>query len=317
MTETGCFISSVFHFLGEFQILLYILAGFLLAGWAISLIVGAKINIMNNMRNLCIMFVILSLIRPVMAVMYGSSRDFDSVACRTVKVSAEEVRRLLEQSMNARLTDGFVEGAVRGGAAAPNINVEVVRETPRQQIQNVWRGRRIAPNSVRTGGGRRNIVQIENTPLRAQMGTARDVIQRYNIAIREAHWGGGDGRLGARRDRGARDHAGTDLLPGGRPPAPGTAFPALFDGEVIQISNLSGRDRNLMMIVIQNDNGSRSRMLYVSPAQGIARGTRVRAGDTVGVTQDIRRAYGVGTAQHVHFELHYRGNLIDIETLFE
>ncbi|MDR0319594.1 MAG: peptidoglycan DD-metalloendopeptidase family protein [Rickettsiales bacterium] len=324
VSDRGCFINSVFEFLGEFQVLLYIIAGLLLAGWAIALIRGSKMNIVNNLRNLTLMFVVLSFIRPLMAVLYGTAHDFEEIACRRIKVPAEDVRRVVRLSGDIRLPDGFIESAMTAGTV-PDIRAEIAPEVERPAAARPTRpttrqGNRFHPESITVRPGqRRQVVPIENTPLwnSGAREVALEVIRRFNIAIRGPQWGGGDGHIGARRGHGNRDHAGTDIMPGGRPPAPGTAMPSFFSGRIVRISRVYASDPSLAQVVIQNDNGSQARMLYVRARDGLNVGDHVGAGEVIGTTQDVRPHYGNHVAQHVHFELYYGGQLIDTESLYE
>ncbi|MDR0449589.1 MAG: M23 family metallopeptidase, partial [Rickettsiales bacterium] len=326
VSSQGCFINSAFDFLGEFQILLYIVAAFMMAGWAFALIRGAQTNIVNNLRNLAIVFAVLSIIRPLMIVFYGTANHFEDIACRRLKVGADDIKRVVRLSGDIRLPDGFIESAMTAGeipevrAHVAEVAEEITEEPQIARPPSRRPTNRLRPTSVRTRPGvRRQVVDIENIPLwnNGQGGVAQDVIRRFNIAIREAHWGGGDGHIGARRGLGYRDHAGTDIMPGGRPPAPGTQMPAFWDGRVIRISRVYANDPSLSQVVIQNDNGSQSRVLYVRARDGLMVGDRVAAGEVIGYTQDVRPHYGNHVAQHVHFELYYGGNLIDTESLYE
>ena len=70
------------------------LTGFMLGGWAFSMIRGAKTdNIFMNMRNLILIFAGLSVAKPVINLIYGE--DLFARGCETIKVSVDEMNKLL------------------------------------------------------------------------------------------------------------------------------------------------------------------------------------------------------------------------------
>lgn len=119
----------------------------------------------------------------------------------------------------------------------------------------------------------------------------------------------GCGSFGASRDSGARSHAGVDYIA-----SSGQDVSAVQGGTVTRIGYPYGDDLSLRYIEINGGDGYVSRQLYVSPAQGIARGTIVTAGQVIGNYQSLDARYP-GITPHVHVEIRYNGNVIDPTTL--
>ncbi len=94
MEDPSCIINGFETFFSYAWIVIYVITGMLLAGWALSTIFGAKDDIFSNMKNLTMMFVVLSVIKPVMGIVYG--KDLFHIGCGTVKVSISNLRTLLD-----------------------------------------------------------------------------------------------------------------------------------------------------------------------------------------------------------------------------
>lgn len=99
--DPSCIIRSFQTFLEYGWVILCLITAILLFGWAISMIRGAKTDITTNIRNLVIMFGILSLTGPIINVIYGA--DLMARACNVVKIPLTEVQQILE-TRNARLS---------------------------------------------------------------------------------------------------------------------------------------------------------------------------------------------------------------------
>ncbi len=77
-----------------------VLTGAMLTGWAISMIRGAKNDFFTNLRNLIVIFGVLSIAKPIMNVIYGD--DLFARGCRTISVPMTEMNRLLD-ARNSKL----------------------------------------------------------------------------------------------------------------------------------------------------------------------------------------------------------------------
>ena len=94
MEDPSCILRSFETFAEYAWVAALALTGFMLAGWAFSMIRGAKTdNIFMNMRNLILIFAGLSVAKPVINLIYG--KDLFARGCETIKVSVDEMNKLL------------------------------------------------------------------------------------------------------------------------------------------------------------------------------------------------------------------------------
>ncbi|MDW3024591.1 MAG: hypothetical protein R8N50_02795 [Alphaproteobacteria bacterium] len=93
MEDPSCILRSFEAFVQYAWFAVLILTGLLLTGWAISMIRGAKNDLLVNMRNLVIIFGVLSISKPTMNIIYGD--DLFARGCKTISVPMAEMNRLL------------------------------------------------------------------------------------------------------------------------------------------------------------------------------------------------------------------------------
>lgn len=93
MEDPSCIIRSFETFTEYAWIGITAIAGLLLFGWAISMIRGAKNDILVNLRNLTLIFGILAAVRPIVNLIYGD--DLFGRGCNTISVSISEVQKIL------------------------------------------------------------------------------------------------------------------------------------------------------------------------------------------------------------------------------
>lgn len=94
MEDPSCILRSFETFAEYAWVAALALTGFMLGGWAFSMIRGAKTdNIFMNMRNLILIFAGLSVAKPVINLIYGE--DLFARGCETIKVSVDEMNKLL------------------------------------------------------------------------------------------------------------------------------------------------------------------------------------------------------------------------------
>ncbi|MCL2890239.1 MAG: hypothetical protein FWF34_03205, partial [Alphaproteobacteria bacterium] len=99
--DPTCFTRSIIDFINTVAWpVIVVITAFLLLGWAISLIRGAKTDIITNLRNLLLMFGILSLAMTIAGFIYGD--DLSAQSCKKIGVPISEVQRILD-SRNAKL----------------------------------------------------------------------------------------------------------------------------------------------------------------------------------------------------------------------
>ena len=92
--DPSCVLIAFGQFMKYAWVIITVIAAFLLLGWAISLIRGAKNDLFKNIRNLFIMFATLSLAIPIVNMIYGE--DIFKKNCQTVSVPIETLNSLLE-----------------------------------------------------------------------------------------------------------------------------------------------------------------------------------------------------------------------------
>ncbi len=100
MEDPSCILRSFETFIDYAWFCIMVLTGVLLCGWAISMLRGAKNDIFTNLRNLIIIFGVLTLTRPILNLIYGD--DLFAQGCKTIAVSIEETSKLLD-ARNAKL----------------------------------------------------------------------------------------------------------------------------------------------------------------------------------------------------------------------
>jgi len=108
--DPACILRSFATFAEYAWLALVCVTGLLLFGWAISMIRGAKNDIFTNMRNLVLIFGIVSAAGPIVNAVYGD--DLFARGCKTVQVSATEVQKLLDarnEKLAGRNSDDLYE----------------------------------------------------------------------------------------------------------------------------------------------------------------------------------------------------------------
>ncbi len=95
MEDPSCVLRSFETFLEYVWFAITIMAGFLLVGWAVSLVRGAKYsNIFISLKELLVLFLTLSLVRPAVNLIYGD--DLFARGCRVISISIDEMNKLLD-----------------------------------------------------------------------------------------------------------------------------------------------------------------------------------------------------------------------------
>lgn len=95
MEDPACVLRSFETFIDYAWFIITFFAGLLLFGWAISMIRGAKYdNIFVNLRNLMLIFLGLSLTKPVINFIYGD--NLFAYGCRTIAVKHVDVKKMLD-----------------------------------------------------------------------------------------------------------------------------------------------------------------------------------------------------------------------------
>lgn len=92
--DPSCILRGFENFIEYAWIIITAVTGVLLFGWAISMIRGAKNDIFTNLRNLIIMFATLSMVIPIVNMIWGD--DLFAHGCKTVAISMDELNTLLD-----------------------------------------------------------------------------------------------------------------------------------------------------------------------------------------------------------------------------
>ena len=100
MEDPSCILRGFETFINYAWMAIVFLTGLMLTGWAISMIRGAKTDFFINLRNLIILFGVLTLTKPMINLIYGD--DLFARGCRTIAISATEINSLLDMR-NAKL----------------------------------------------------------------------------------------------------------------------------------------------------------------------------------------------------------------------
>lgn len=103
MEDPSCVLRSFETFFNYAWIAILCITGFLLLGWGISKMRGAKDDIFSNMKNLLMVFVVLTILKPALNLIYGD--NLFSRGCNEISISVAEVNKLIE-AQNDTLTAG-------------------------------------------------------------------------------------------------------------------------------------------------------------------------------------------------------------------
>lgn len=134
---------------------------------------------------------------------------------------------------------------------------------------------------------------------------AADFANPTGEAPRE-HDGYGEGRFGASRDGGAREHAGVDYVA-----EAGQRVVAPISGYVTRIGFPYGDDERLRYVEITNPALKlTARVFYLRPDVQV--GQAVRVGKPIGRAATLQDRYP-GITDHVHLEVRERGRTLDAE----
>ena len=132
LEDPSCILRSFETFIEYAWIAITAITAMLLFGWALSYIRGAKIDsLFINLRNLVLIFGILSAVIPIVNVIYGD--DIFAGGCRTIKVSTHEIEKILAAQKNKLATrnidDLYEDFDIYDSAAMTNLDMPT--EIPR------------------------------------------------------------------------------------------------------------------------------------------------------------------------------------------
>lgn len=93
IVDPTCIWPSLLEFINIAWIVLAAITGFLLAGWAITMLRGANHNMVQNLRTLVLIFGTLSVALPAVNMLGGGA--FLVNKCNVIEVSQEQIQELL------------------------------------------------------------------------------------------------------------------------------------------------------------------------------------------------------------------------------
>ncbi|MDE6250866.1 MAG: hypothetical protein K2M34_04540 [Alphaproteobacteria bacterium] len=99
--DPSCIMRNFETFLEYAWVIVSLIAVILLFGWAISKIRGAKTDIATNIRNLLIMFGVLSATGPIVNLIYGD--DLMARTCHIIQIPINDVQKILD-ARNSQLS---------------------------------------------------------------------------------------------------------------------------------------------------------------------------------------------------------------------
>ncbi len=108
LEDPTCIIRSFETFLDYAWAVIAIVTALMLFGWALSMIRGAKNDIFTNLRNIILIFGALTIIWPIINVIYGD--NLYARGCRTVQVPLADVEKILDARNDklAKYTDNYL-----------------------------------------------------------------------------------------------------------------------------------------------------------------------------------------------------------------
>lgn len=93
MEDPSCALRSFETFFNYAWVVILCITGFLLLGWGISKMRGAKDDLFSNMKNLMLVFGIIAILKPTLNIIYGG--NLFARGCNEISVSISEVNELL------------------------------------------------------------------------------------------------------------------------------------------------------------------------------------------------------------------------------
>jgi hypothetical protein len=103
--DPACFIRSIEGFVDVAWVIISAFAGILLFGWAVSLVRGAKGDIVINIRNLFIMFATLAAMRPIVNLVWGD--DIFELGCKTIQIPISGINKVID-SAKLKMSDNTI-----------------------------------------------------------------------------------------------------------------------------------------------------------------------------------------------------------------
>ena len=122
--DPSCIMRGFETFLEYAWTIIVFITGVLLFGWAVSMIRGAKNDILINIRNLFLMFAALSMVGPIVSLIYGD--DIFGIGCKTLNISVAELNSLLDarhKKMSARTGDLYEDFQIYDSGVIQSVQI--------------------------------------------------------------------------------------------------------------------------------------------------------------------------------------------------
>lgn len=122
--DPSCILRGFETFLEYAWIIITAITGVLLFGWAVSMVRGAKNDIIINIRNLFLMFAALSMVGPILGMIYGD--DIFGIGCKTINISVSELNTLLDarhKKMSKRTGDLYEDFQIYDSGAIQPVEI--------------------------------------------------------------------------------------------------------------------------------------------------------------------------------------------------
>ena len=121
LEDPSCVLRGFETFLGYAWDILMLITVFLIIGWGISMIRGAKNDIINNMKNLILIFGILTVLPVILNLVYGG--DLIGAGCKTLKVPVAAVNEILATRAQTESLDASLYEDIDIYDSGPNSNL--------------------------------------------------------------------------------------------------------------------------------------------------------------------------------------------------
>ena len=102
IVDPSCVITGFTTFLEYAWVILVALAGFMLFGWAIGMVRGAKNDIFINLRNLGLIFGIVGAVIPIVSFIWGD--NITQNACEIITIPINRINDILDIENNKKMS---------------------------------------------------------------------------------------------------------------------------------------------------------------------------------------------------------------------
>ncbi|MCR4917635.1 MAG: hypothetical protein K5912_01680 [Alphaproteobacteria bacterium] len=135
LEDPACILRSLETFIDYATVIIWVITGALLFGWALSMIRGVKNDIQNNIKRLFLVFMIISAFGPLANLVFGGDL-ISAIGCKELKVSIEEVNFILEKKKLGAAEDSLFENIEIFDSGMVE-NAQVSQEERQEQMQRL------------------------------------------------------------------------------------------------------------------------------------------------------------------------------------